>query len=358
MTVAARPRSRRMGRDPLPPMASEMFIARARAICPPPIRGLARSDPIVSPEHPRPVGRGSPTIGRMHRGPSRTIIGRNRGGVHRDCRGNRPRAADGPPIIIDPRPGPGRHIPPTTSGHCRPSRPGRTIRPAAPTRSDRIRADRHGPDAGRRRAHRGRSYGIRPGFERSGRHVFARASSWPAARARGCTPSHVVSKQLLPVYDKPMIYYPLSTLMLAGIREILLISTPEDIAGFQRLLGDGAPVRHRHRLRRAAAARTAWPRRSSSGRRSSAEDRVALILGDNIFYGQGFQAMLRARRAGPTGATVFAYRSRTPSATASSSSTRGARALDRGEAGAAQVAPRRDRPVLLRQPGGRDRPRT
>jgi len=118
--------------------------------------------------------------------------------------------------------------------------------------------------------------------------------------------TQVVSKQLLPVYDKPMVYYPLSTLMLAGIREILLISTPQDTPRFEQLLGDGR--QWGLRLSYAVQERPAGiPQAFILGRKFLGDDRVALILGDNIFFGHDLVPIMKRGLERAHGATVFAY---------------------------------------------------
>lgn len=115
-----------------------------------------------------------------------------------------------------------------------------------------------------------------------------------------------VSKQLLPIYDKPMVYYPLSVLMLAGIQDILLISTPTDLPNFQKLLGNGSEFginlsyAEQHSPDGLAQAFTI-------GAKFIGDSNVSLILGDNIFYGYGFSALLKQARQRTTGATVFGY---------------------------------------------------
>ena len=120
-----------------------------------------------------------------------------------------------------------------------------------------------------------------------------------------------VSKQLLPVYDKPMIYYPISVLMLAGIREILVISTPDDIAGYQRLLGNGSDfglmIEYAVQPNPDGLAQA-----FIIGEEFIGDSSVALVLGDNIFYGQHFSDNLKAAVANKGGATIFGYRVRDP----------------------------------------------
>jgi len=120
-----------------------------------------------------------------------------------------------------------------------------------------------------------------------------------------------VSKQLMPVYDKPMIYYPLTTLMLAGLREILIITTPQDQATFERVLGDGGQFGLRLTYR-AQPNPGGLAQAFVIGRDFVGDDRVALALGDNIFYGHGLSDYVRAAADRAEGATVFAYRVKDP----------------------------------------------
>src|SRR5580765_4004107 len=123
--------------------------------------------------------------------------------------------------------------------------------------------------------------------------------------------TRAISKQLMPIYNKPMIYYPLSTLMLSGIRQVLVITTPHEQDGFKRLLGDGDEIG----LQISYATQASPDGLAQAfviGRDFIGADRVALALGDNIFYGAHFSDYLRSAAAREIGATVFAYQVRDP----------------------------------------------
>ena len=121
-----------------------------------------------------------------------------------------------------------------------------------------------------------------------------------------------ISKQIMPIYDKPMIYYPLSTLMLAGIREILIISTPRDLPTFEELLGDGSQLGLEMHY-----AVQEYPRGLAEafiiGEEFIGDDSVAMVLGDNIFYGQSFSKILKEAASRDKGATIFGYYVKDPS---------------------------------------------
>ena len=120
-----------------------------------------------------------------------------------------------------------------------------------------------------------------------------------------------VSKQLLPIYDKPMVFYPISTLMLAGIKDILIITTPEDNAGFKRLLGDGSDfgINLEYAIQPSP---DGLAQAFIIGEEFIGDDSVCLVLGDNIFYGQSFSNMLKNAASRKSGATVFGYQVKDP----------------------------------------------
>lgn len=163
-----------------------------------------------------------------------------------------------------------------------------------------------------------------------------------------------VSKQLLPVYDKPMVYYPLSVLMLAGLREILLISTPQDLPGFRRLLGDGSD----YGIRLEYAEQPSPDGLAQAfliGEEFIGEDSVCLVLGDNIFHGAGFTGLLREavrRSEEEHTATVFGYWVDDPERYGVAEFDKsGELPFDRGEAAASEIELRGGGPLFLSERG-------
>ena len=163
-------------------------------------------------------------------------------------------------------------------------------------------------------------------------------------------------KQLLPIYDKPMIYYPLSTLMLAGIRDILIITTPEDRAAFQRLLGDGG----KWGLKLSYAVQPKPEGLAQAyiiAEEFVGEEPSALILGDNLYFGHGLPEQLARAATRTKGATVFGYRVKDPERYGVVEfDDDGTRDLDRRETQKSEIELCGDRPLFLRRPGPRLRP--
>ena len=189
-----------------------------------------------------------------------------------------------------------------------------------------------------------------------GVHKYERYHSCRRCRTRLYPLTMVTSKQLLPVYDKPMIYYPLSTLMLAGIQDILIISTPTDTPRFEALLGDGSQygIRLQYKVQPSP---DGLAQAFILGEEFIGDDCCAMILGDNIFYGNGFSKILKtaASNAENKGrCTVFGYYVQDPSALASWNSTRTQGAERGGKTPASQEQLRHHRPVLLQQGSGAD----